>query len=90
MTVTYLVAYPAESREREPLNLESPLRALESFLTPNELFYVRNHFSTPKLHIASYELRIDKAVGNPFAVSYIRIAQDAVAHMRRHARVCGE
>ncbi|MGI8958678.1 MAG: sulfite oxidase [Bryobacteraceae bacterium] len=57
-------------REREPLNLESPLHALGSFLTPNELFYVRNHFSTPKLDIASYELRIDGAVRQPLTIGY--------------------
>jgi DMSO/TMAO reductase YedYZ molybdopterin-dependent catalytic subunit len=57
-------------REKEPLSLESPLSALESFLTPNELFYVRNHFSTPKLDVESYELRIDGAVAHPLTIRY--------------------
>jgi DMSO/TMAO reductase YedYZ molybdopterin-dependent catalytic subunit len=35
-----------------------------------ELFYIRSHFPAPKLDIASYQLRIDGAVGNPFTLSY--------------------
>ncbi len=57
-------------REREPLNLESPFDALDGFLTPNELFYVRNHFPIPRLDAAGYELRIDGDVKNPFRIGY--------------------
>ncbi len=57
-------------REKEPLNLESPYHAFDSFLTPNELFYVRNHFSTPQLDSSSYELRIDGAVAHPLTITY--------------------
>jgi DMSO/TMAO reductase YedYZ molybdopterin-dependent catalytic subunit len=57
-------------REREPLNLESPLWALEDFLTPNDLFYVRSHFLTPKLNAESYELRIEGAVAHPLTIRY--------------------
>jgi DMSO/TMAO reductase YedYZ molybdopterin-dependent catalytic subunit len=57
-------------RQKEPLNLESPLYALEKFLTPNELFYVRNHFSTPKLDARSYELRIHGAVAQPLTIRF--------------------
>src|SRR6202049_2677544 len=56
-------------RGKEPTNLETPFDQLYSFLTPTELFYVRSHFPAPKLDLASYQLRIDGAVRNPFALN---------------------
>jgi DMSO/TMAO reductase YedYZ molybdopterin-dependent catalytic subunit len=43
---------------------------MDSFLTPTELFYIHSHFRAPKLDLASYQLRIDGAVKNPFSLSY--------------------
>jgi DMSO/TMAO reductase YedYZ molybdopterin-dependent catalytic subunit len=57
-------------RQKEPTNLETPFDQLDSFLTPTELFYIRSHFPAPKLDLASYQLRIDGAVRNPFSLSY--------------------
>src|SRR6266404_5853632 len=57
-------------RQKEPPNLETSFDQLDSFLTPTELFYIRSHFPTPKLDLASYQLRIDGAVGSPFSLSY--------------------
>ena len=57
-------------RQKEPSNLETPFDEVDSFLTPPELFYIRSHFPAPKLELASYQLRIDGAVGNPFSLSY--------------------
>src|SRR5437870_3784569 len=57
-------------RQKEPTNLETPLDQVDSFLTPTELFYIRSHFPAPKLDLASYRLRIDGAVRNPFSLSY--------------------
>jgi DMSO/TMAO reductase YedYZ molybdopterin-dependent catalytic subunit len=57
-------------REKEPHNLETPFAEVDSFLTPTELFYIRSHFTTPVLDVASYQLRIDGAVRNPFSLSY--------------------
>ena len=57
-------------RETEPHNLETPVAEVDSFLTPTELFYIRSHFTAPELDIASYRLRIDGAVRNPFSLSY--------------------
>src|ERR1700686_4889581 len=53
-------------RQKEPSNLETPFDQVDSFLTPTELFYIRSHFPAPKLDLASYQLRIDGAVRNPF------------------------
>src|SRR5262245_47046909 len=57
-------------RQKEPNNLEMPFNQLDSFLTPTELFYIRSHFPTPKLELASYHLRIEGAVRHPFSLSY--------------------
>jgi DMSO/TMAO reductase YedYZ molybdopterin-dependent catalytic subunit len=57
-------------RQKEPNNLETPFEQLDSFLTPTELFYIRSHFAAPKLDLASYQLRIDGAVRNPFCLNY--------------------
>jgi DMSO/TMAO reductase YedYZ molybdopterin-dependent catalytic subunit len=57
-------------RQKEPTNLETPLDQVDSYLTPTELFYIRSHFSAPKLERASYRLRIDGAVRNPLSLSY--------------------
>src|SRR6266436_2308833 len=57
-------------RQKEPTNLETPLDEVDSFLTPTELFYIRSHFPAPRLDRASYQLRIDGAVRNPFSLSY--------------------
>lgn len=42
-----------------PCNAESPVEALDKFLTPPELFYVRNHLWAPKLDEQSYELTVE-------------------------------
>jgi hypothetical protein len=57
-------------RQKEPLNLETPLDQVDSYLTPTELFYVRSHFPAPKLDSASYRLQLDGAIRNPFSLSY--------------------
>src|SRR6266480_4694689 len=57
-------------RQKEPNNLETPFDQVDSFLTPMELFYIRSHFPTPKLKLASYQLHVDGAVRNPFSLSY--------------------
>jgi DMSO/TMAO reductase YedYZ molybdopterin-dependent catalytic subunit len=57
-------------RQNEPRNLEAPFDRIDSYITPTELFYIRCHFPAPKLDRASYQLRVDGAVGRPFALSY--------------------
>src|SRR5882724_7893141 len=67
-----LQSYPVGliMRQKEPNNLETPLDQVDSYLTPAELFYIRSHFSAPKLELASYQLRVDGAVKNPISLSY--------------------
>ncbi|XP_040162077.1 sulfite oxidase, mitochondrial isoform X1 [Anopheles arabiensis] len=45
---------------QKPFNAEPPASVLvDSFLTPNEFFYVRNHLPVPEVDIKSYELEME-------------------------------
>jgi len=57
-------------RQKEPVNLETPLDQVDSYLTPAELFYVRNHFKAPAIDRATYRLRVDGAVASPLSLTY--------------------
>ena len=56
------------TREKEPPNLEMPFSALESFVTPNERFYIRCHFPIPKINERDWRLRVGGKVARPFEV----------------------
>ena len=56
-------------RQKEPLNLELPFHKLNSFLTPNSQFYVRNHFPMPQLEASSWRLRVEGAVSNALTLT---------------------
>jgi DMSO/TMAO reductase YedYZ molybdopterin-dependent catalytic subunit len=56
-------------RQKNPDNLEFPFATLDSFITPNERFYVRNHFAQPKIDPLSWLLRIEGAVKNELELS---------------------
>ena len=49
-------------RSEAPLTLETPIAALDRPITPNPLFYVRNHFPTPMLQPSAWRLRVTGAV----------------------------
>src|SRR6202022_819954 len=74
-------------RQKEPTNLETPFDQVDSFLTPTELFYIRSHFPAPTLDLASYQLRIDGAVRNPFSLSYKEL-QDIPSETRLDTLEC--
>ena len=69
-------------RQKEPKNLEAPFDLIDTYLTPTELFYIRSHFATPDLDRTAYQLRIDGAVRQPFAVGY-----EQLRGMRSETRV---
>ena len=56
------------TRERDPENLEFPFDSLDSFLTPNESFYIRSHFQKPQIDMSAYRLRVEGAVDRPFEI----------------------
>ncbi|HKP03635.1 MAG TPA: sulfite oxidase [Chthoniobacterales bacterium] len=57
-------------REQDPLNLEMPFSSLDGFITPNELFYVRNHFPIPEIAANDWRLKIEGEVEAPFEINY--------------------
>src|SRR5438477_425669 len=69
-------------RQKEPSNLEMPFERLDSFLTPNELFYIRSHFPAPTIDASEYQLKIDGAVGKPLILSYGQLRE-----MRSETRI---
>jgi DMSO/TMAO reductase YedYZ molybdopterin-dependent catalytic subunit len=54
----------------EPENLECPLGLVTSWLVPNELFYIRNHFPYPQIDMATWSLSIGGQCRRPVAFHY--------------------
>lgn len=57
-------------RQAKPVNLETPLEQIDSYLTPVDLFYVRSHFDAPEIDSKEYRLHIDGAVDRPCSFTY--------------------
>lgn len=57
-------------REKDPENLESPAAVLQTFLTPTDQFYIRNHFKVPQVTAESWKLKVEGAVNRPFEIGY--------------------
>ena len=54
----------------DPSCYEAPNSVLDSLITPNNLFYIRNHFSVPRVNISTWSLTIDGEVKKPINISY--------------------
>ncbi len=52
-----------------PQDLETPAHLLTSWITPNELFYVRSHFYTPAIRDDMWRLHVDGAIDNPVTLT---------------------
>lgn len=52
-------------RELAPLNLETPFGSLSGFITPNEHFFIRSHFSIPEINSKKWKLSIEGEVQKP-------------------------
>jgi DMSO/TMAO reductase YedYZ molybdopterin-dependent catalytic subunit len=57
------------TRVKNPTNLEFPFPTLDSFITPNERFYVRNHFAAPTIDPRTWKLRVAGAVSRELSLS---------------------
>ncbi len=63
-------------RQRNPDNLESPFDALQGFLTPNRLFYVRNHFAAPQgIDPSAWRLQVSGAVQRPLELTLAQLRE---------------
>src|SRR5947209_7073798 len=61
-------ALMAENRKfvtQSPENSETPLENLRSWVTPNRLFFVRNHFDLPSIDLTAWRLRVEGCVDRP-------------------------
>jgi DMSO/TMAO reductase YedYZ molybdopterin-dependent catalytic subunit len=58
-----------------PEDLETPVHLLDSWLTPNDLFYVRSHFYTPTIRPGEWRLRVDGGVERPANLTLDEIKQ---------------
>lgn len=52
-----------------PFNASTPLAALDRDVTPNDLFYVRNHFAVPDVDPATWRLDVGGAVAQDLSLS---------------------
>ena len=57
------------ARQIAPDNLEFPFSTLDSFLTPNDVFYIRSHFSVPQLTEPDYKLSVVGKVNKELSLS---------------------
>jgi DMSO/TMAO reductase YedYZ molybdopterin-dependent catalytic subunit len=53
-----------------PENSETPLASIHGWVTPNRLFFVRNHFPVPRLDPASWRLRVGGLVERPLELTW--------------------
>jgi DMSO/TMAO reductase YedYZ molybdopterin-dependent catalytic subunit len=56
-------------RSPRPQDLETPAHLLNTWITPNDLFYVRSHFYTPTIDAAAWTLEIDGEVEKPLKLT---------------------
>lgn len=68
--------------QTDPFNAETPLGALDAPLTPDGLFYVRNHFPVPALDAATWRLRLDL---RPGAAEPLVLSLGELQTLPRHA-----
>jgi DMSO/TMAO reductase YedYZ molybdopterin-dependent catalytic subunit len=55
-------------RSVRPQDLETPVSLLDSWITPNDLFYVRSHLYTPEIDPQKWTLKIDGEVELPLSL----------------------
>lgn len=56
-------------RSMRPPDFETPVALLDSFITPNDLFYVRSHLPVPQVDAAAWTLKIGGEVNSPITLS---------------------
>jgi DMSO/TMAO reductase YedYZ molybdopterin-dependent catalytic subunit len=52
-------------RNDRPLNLETPVELLDTWLTPIDRFFVRSHFGPPAVNLRPWSIRVDGMVRKP-------------------------
>jgi DMSO/TMAO reductase YedYZ molybdopterin-dependent catalytic subunit len=57
-----------------PENSETPLESIHGWVTPNSLFFVRNHFDVPRLDANAWRLKIEGLVRQPVERTWAELA----------------
>jgi DMSO/TMAO reductase YedYZ molybdopterin-dependent catalytic subunit len=57
-----------------PENSETPLERAGSWVTPNRLFFVRNHFPAPHVDLAAWRLRVGGCIERPHDWTFDELA----------------
>lgn len=72
-----------------PLNAGTPLqRQRQSFLTPNALFFVRNHALIPEVDVNTYRLSIDGMVKKTLSLSLFDLQKDFASRTVTSTLIC--
>ena len=56
-------------RSIRPPDFETPVSMLNSFITPNDTFYVRSHIPIPQIDAATWALKVGGEVNSPITLS---------------------
>jgi DMSO/TMAO reductase YedYZ molybdopterin-dependent catalytic subunit len=56
-------------RSVRPPDFETPVSLLNTFITPNDAFYVRSHLPVPQVDAASFALKVGGEVNSPLTLS---------------------
>lgn len=56
-------------RSLRPPDFETPVSLLNTFITPNDAFYVRSHIPIPQINAAGWTLKIGGEVNSPITLS---------------------
>jgi DMSO/TMAO reductase YedYZ molybdopterin-dependent catalytic subunit len=62
-------------RSIRPQDFETPVSLLDSWITPNDLFYIRSHLYTPTVDAASWALSVDGEVDRPVMLTLAELRQ---------------
>lgn len=62
-------------RSPSPLDIETPVPLLDSWITPNDRFFSRSHLYTPKVDVGTWQLRLEGAVQHPLTLTFNDIKQ---------------
>lgn len=61
--------------DQEPFVGETPMEAIQNWITPNALYYARNHFETASIDVNQWTLDVDGLVSKPLSLTYSDILE---------------
>ena len=61
--------------DSEPFVGETPIDAIQSWLTPNSLYYARNHYDAPSIDVSDWALIVNGLTASPLELTYAEILE---------------